>query len=57
MTDRLEIELKNEIDDIVGRIDTIMKKFDELSPKEKEEQQVEEPVEISGEEKEISEGS
>ena len=57
MTDRLEIELKNEIDDIVGRIDTIMKKIDELSPKEKEEQQVEEPVEISGEEKDISEGS
>lgn len=43
MNDSLEIQLKNEIDDIVDRIDTIMRKIDELVPEKKEEEPQEEP--------------
>ena len=54
MSDSLEIELKNEIDDISDRIDTIIKKIDELAPKAKEEEPLdeqppEEPTEIDRE--------
>lgn len=60
MKDRLEIEFKNEIDDIKGRIDTIMKKIDALAPEpEEEDPQEEQPPEkvakIIQEEKDISE--
>ncbi|MBW1693073.1 MAG: hypothetical protein JRJ41_02725 [Deltaproteobacteria bacterium] len=56
MNDLLEVNLKNEIHEIAGRIDTIMKKIDELTPEKKEEPQIEDPVEISEEEKDISKG-
>lgn len=53
MNDLSEAQLRNEIDEIAGRIDTIMKKIDELSPEKKEGPRAEEPVEISGGEKDI----
>jgi hypothetical protein len=54
MNDLLEVNLKNEIHEIVGRIDTIMKKINELIPEKKEEKPQEEQlpedqVEITGE--------
>ena len=37
MDDRFEIHLKNEIGEITERIDTIIKKIDELKPEQEEE--------------------
>ena len=54
MKDLIEVHLKSEIDEIAGRINTIMKKIDELAPEKKEEPQIEDPVETSEEEKDIS---
>ena len=61
MNDELEIHLKNEIKEIVGRIDTIMKQIDELFPEPEEEdpqegQPPEKVPEIIQEEKDIPEG-
>jgi peptidoglycan hydrolase CwlO-like protein len=42
MSDSLEIQLKNEIDDIKGRIDAIMKKIEDLAPEPEEEKSPEE---------------
>ncbi|UCD33697.1 MAG: hypothetical protein JSV38_07520 [Desulfobacterales bacterium] len=44
MNDLLETALKNEIDEIAGRIATIMKKIDALSPETKEEKPQEEQL-------------
>ncbi|UCD88518.1 MAG: hypothetical protein JSW04_08570 [Desulfobacterales bacterium] len=44
MNDLLETALKNEIDEIAGRIAAIMKKIDALSPETKEEKPQEEQL-------------
>ena len=44
MNDLLETALKNEIDEIAGRIATIMKKIDALNPETKEEKPQEEQL-------------
>jgi len=54
MNDLIEVHLKSEIDEIAGRINTIMKKIDELAPEKKETPQIEDPVETSEEGKDIS---